>query len=240
MKVYPRLRGGSYPSALVAMFGQGLSPPTRGIRIRSCSNYTNVRSIPAYAGDPQTGAPYPAPTWVYPRLRGGSLGDLARQSRRQGLSPPTRGIPSRWRVATMRMRSIPAYAGDPSSSRTFLGQRRVYPRLRGGSAPGASRIPIIPGLSPPTRGIHLGTLFAVANIGSIPAYAGDPARRHPHRRILRVYPRLRGGSSTSSGRAGSAMGLSPPTRGIHRHCCKLRGNNRSIPAYAGDPGIVRG
>ena len=107
----------------------GLSPPT-------------MRSIPAYAGDPDG---------AIPATRGICAGGL--RPRYGGLSPPTRGI----RALMMHGGSIPAYAGDPPPSgaiavyprlpsrRGLFGglkrgyargiprRTRVYPRLRGGS-----------------------------------------------------------------------------------------------------------
>ena len=51
-KVYPRLRGGSTDSDTGSGVGEGLSPPTRGIRRRIAHERIANRSIPAYAGDP--------------------------------------------------------------------------------------------------------------------------------------------------------------------------------------------
>ena len=71
--------------------------------------------------------------------------------------------------------------------------------------------------------------------GSIPAYAGDPRRPAGERRVLGVYPRLRGGSVNADEPGELASGLSPPTRGILAYA-ELQGSlDRSIPAYAGDP-----
>ena len=70
--VYPRLRGGSYPNAVMEAAGQGLSPPTRGIPHCSMNINACLRSIPAYAGDPPQREGRPTKSVVYPRLRGGS------------------------------------------------------------------------------------------------------------------------------------------------------------------------
>ena len=131
--VYPRLRGGSECPIRLAQRAHGLSPPTRGIPLLSLAAAVAIRSIPAYAGDPELRRPSAKLTAVYPRLRGGSTYSLKRRVCQCGLSPPTRGIHYLAARRRARFRSIPAYAGDPTLSRCVIRRRMVYPRLRGGS-----------------------------------------------------------------------------------------------------------
>ena len=112
---------------------------------------------------------------------------------------------------------------------------RVYPRLRGGSVCVIALLQSQQGLSPPTRGILRMEAAATAQAGSIPAYAGDPARSARERRLCPVYPRLRGGSNAAKRSAAQGKGLSPPTRGIRVRWVEDYIAGRSIPAYAGDP-----
>ena len=74
-RVYPRLCGGTRILRSLSGIAGGLSPPVRGNPPLSFSFYSQVRSIPACAGEP---APVPA-TWhtiaVYPRLCGGTDGE---------------------------------------------------------------------------------------------------------------------------------------------------------------------
>ena len=159
---------------------RGLSPPTRGIRCLNGLDLLQEGSIPAYAGDPFLIAPARARHEVYPRLRGGSSNMSIKAAEDYGLSPPTRGIRIHLRAAVLSLRSIPAYAGDPTPATLARYEDAVYPRLRGGSqrAP-ASRAYAI-GLSPPTRGIPASSCIGISGAGSIPAYAGDPrAQRIP-------------------------------------------------------------
>ncbi len=114
----------------------------------------------------------------------------------------------------------------------------VYPRLRGGSAGTSPQISARLGLSPPTRGIRVGCDVNHRYPGSIPAYAGDPPLRAGISRGLRVYPRLRGGSPAVLYRIDLLSGLSPPTRGIPHRPPPQEPQSRSIPAYAGDPGLA--
>ena len=154
------------------------------------------------------------PSAVYPRLRGGSLTMYAPPSQSGGLSPPTRGIQKPVGNERGVKRSIPAYAGDPWRARPKRIYQRVYPRLRGGSYSARVWGLYNAGLSPPTRGIRRGDRRGHYLIGSIPAYAGDPAQCAPPLQRIGVYPRLRGGSATLSRRTRAIQGLSPPTRGI--------------------------
>ena len=213
-KVYPRLRGGSGILALSIQASPGLSPPTRGIRIAAIGCYPPAGSIPAYAGDPRNRERAGGAVQVYPRLRGGSCPCAGIRNPCRGLSPPTRGIPRRTRSIPCAARSIPAYAGDPARHLVVHAARRVYPRLRGGSALVLTTLAARFGLSPPTRGIPDGGDNHILNRGSIPAYAGDPLVHTCPCQRGQVYPRLRGGSCKAHPSSKWIPGLSPPTRGI--------------------------
>ena len=216
----------------------GLSPPTRGILEFGRLPEIALRSIPAYAGDPHDFAFGEFKGTVYPRLRGGSARACINRWRATGLSPPTRGIPAKALSASRRLRSIPAYAGDPLLNARIVAVNAVYPRLRGGSPSTIRRIDCVCGLSPPTRGIHILPTLPPADLRSIPAYAGDPRSSAACARQAGVYPRLRGGSRRVAAEQVGDEGLSPPTRGILVLRLDLRVKARSIPAYAGDPIIV--
>ena len=233
--VYPRLRGGSRQFAHIVRLGFGLSPPTRGILGQSTTPARRRRSIPAYAGDPHHSGGSPHSVEVYPRLRGGSADTPGLASSKAGLSPPTRGILRQGAVDRLNERSIPAYAGDPMAIPTLMTRRKVYPRLRGGSTSPKCLCRGIQGLSPPTRGIPHHALPRRRSRRSIPAYAGDPPAPSTVSLSLTVYPRLRGGSLSIGASKDSASGLSPPTRGIHDEKTQELLDERSIPAYAGDP-----
>ena len=72
---------------------------------------------------------------------------------------------------------------------------------------------------------------------SIPAYAGDPGVNSWSAPYRSVYPRLRGGSAIPTLMGEVVFGLSPPTRGIRPLLSAIFAESRSIPAYAGDPGL---
>ena len=79
---------------------------------------------------------------------------------------------------------------------------------------------------------------ALAVSGSIPACAGEPSvsSRRPNR--IRVYPRVCGGTSSGPTSSNYFTGLSPRVRGnrVSGIACGL--SHGSIPACAGEPGIM--
>ncbi len=135
-------------------FETGLSPRTRGSRRQLPDFRIRARSIPAHAGEPDRPIRGTSCARVYPRARGGAWRAIPLGMMRAGLSPRTRGSrqqPHRPRHADG---SIPAHAGEPLASQRFMGNRRVYPRARGGAQ---RRAP-----------------FRPVRRGSIPAHAGEP------------------------------------------------------------------
>ena len=132
-----------------------------------------------------------------------------------GLSPPTRGNLHSAVALGLWHRSIPAHAGEPSRSR-----RQALPPE---------------GLSPPTRGNHSTGRRLRVGRGSIPAHAGEPTDVLRHARLLKVYPRPRGGTGYQFLRALFDRGLSPPTRGNPGVRTFGASSVRSIPAHAGEP-----
>ena len=194
-----------------------------------------LRSIPAYAGEPDTGIAVWCQAKVYPRVCGGTLGQADCGGGRIGLSPRMRGNPSQPSGLTSPDRSIPAYAGEPRSTSRCGLRCRVYPRVCGGTAAGKPGNRSTIGLSPRMRG-NLAAVGVKADVdGSIPAYAGEPHGKDAAAIWLAVYPRVCGGTLLIYASRATATGLSPRMRGNHvvRHFTCTAGG--SIPAYAGEP-----
>ena len=130
--------------------------------------------------------------------------------------------------------SIPACAGETSVCASGQSNPSVYPRVCGGNPRRWSARCRRPGLSPRVWGKPLRIGVGRRRAGSIPACAGETARRIPAPPQAEVYPRVCGGNDVlrSSGR--QAKGLSPRVRG------KLTGLSEdyqrlgSIPACAGE------
>ena len=213
----------------------GLSPPTRGNPLTKDARRCYARSIPAHAGEPLARLRRPRLTTVYPRPRGGTRPRSSAPLSAPGLSPPTRGNPTPRAKEHPSARSIPAHAGEPTSSKTRSSRGTVYPRPRGGTLCLSLKRVRLLGLSPPTRGNHRVEQPRPSPARSIPAHAGEPVSTSVDGRATRVYPRPRGGTAILGRDEVAAEGLSPPTRGnrvVEEGTSLMR---RSIPAHAGEP-----
>ena len=141
----------------------------------------------------------------------------------------------RLRGSRRRGRSIPAYAGEPQCAGQRAVHATVYPRVCGGTDTRASKAITDPGLSPRMRGNLFVQRVDKFTVGSIPAYAGEPAARHTRPPQSRVYPRVCGGTAGTYRRPANVHGLSPRMRGNPPQGTPGRRNPGSIPAYAGEP-----
>ena len=90
---------------------------------------------------------------------------------------------------------------------------KVYPRVRGGSVFPSLLEAGIQGLSPRARGKLLRKAPIMPLLGSIPACAGEAVNRHKRELIMKVYPRVRGGSFFPRYHGQNNTGLSPRARG---------------------------
>ena len=153
----------------------------------------------------------------------------------RGLSPPTRGNLKPSGIQIPCWRSIPAHAGEPRTGATDGAREEVYPRPRGGTVLIGGATALVGGLSPPTRGNRSIKPPARMKLWSIPAHAGEPELANLQLLCGGVYPRPRGGTFGGDGRGDEELGLSPPTRGNLSHTLRNHGEQRSIPAHAGEP-----
>ena len=111
------------------------------------------------------------------------------------------------------MGSIPACAGEPSVAEYRPAALAVYPRVCGGTTGRASPMTRRIGLSPRVRGNRKDNLLCVGVSGSIPACAGEPHNISALLLLLRVYPRVCGGTFDVGDARGGSHGLSPRVRG---------------------------
>ena len=91
------------------------------------------------------------------------------------------------------------------------------------------------GLSPRGRGNPTWSGIKAQAVGSIPAWAGQPARSKRPRRTGRVYPRVGGATLPIGVLFVLYQGLSPRGRGNRRGRQRWRMPGGSIPAWAGQP-----
>ena len=191
----------------------GRSPLARGSQGQGQGQGHQTRSIPACAGEP------PSPCFrvplrrVDPRLRGGAKSSRAREQERDGRSPLARGSQMRSGGTRYVVRSIPACAGEPSSTRAPSVAARVDPRLRGGAIPYFGRRVNVQGRSPLARGSRGYSRRSFPSLRSIPACAGEPSTLPVDREPCRVDPRLRGGALATPTCRDPDKGRSPLARG---------------------------
>ena len=222
------------PSAEVPV---GLSPRGRGNQKATIPAAGRMRSIPAWAGEPHPPILPVNPPEVYPRVGGGTKCCSRLISTASGLSPRGRGNLRALHPALWPPRSIPAWAGEPATSRVYILLTTVYPRVGGGTRRRSIRISYGLGLSPRGRGNHtvIGGVYDLG--GSIPAWAGEPASPQSFTKPSTVYPRVGGGTTSIIAFRLSIRGLSPRGRGNHHRAIPSGCGCRSIPAWAGEPNV---
>ena len=172
--VYPRVGGATYVPCKDVGECRGLSPRGRGNHSRGKLSKGRIGSIPAWAGQPGPITLAPSLPPVYPRVGGATLRRFWGRSFPWGLSPRGRGnrVPG---VHSLGLdRSIPAWAGQPRYSHRQYRSYQVYPRVGGATWYDRGDIDLAQGLSPRGRGNRRDTILQREDIGSIPAWAGQP------------------------------------------------------------------
>ena len=153
----------------------------------------------------------------------------------KGLSPRGRGNRHSRASPLYLLRSIPAWAGQPTSSYYALRQKTVYPRV-GGATMGGRVLPVCQmGLSPRGRGNPYAPTANRYPNRSIPAWAGQPPNTLNRYRIAPVYPRVGGATYYSTHPVPESAGLSPRGRGNPEVIAATNDYLWSIPAWAGQP-----
>ena len=229
------MRGGTSTLFLTMKCAPGLSPLARGHLYTIGSICIQTRSIPACAGAPSLVAGIVGMSRVYPRLRGGTPCRATQRAHMIGLSPLARGHQPLRDTIEANRGSIPACAGAPGGDEKDEQQTTVYPRLRGGTENVDTSTPAGRGLSPLARGHLLDRRRAARVRGSIPACAGAPGSARDALGVVKVYPRLRGGTFRHSCAVPKRQGLSPLARGHRLRFTDPVFHRRSIPACAGAP-----
>ena len=214
---------------------KGLSPRVRGNRAGGLRCAGLPGSIPACAGEPNSGVAFSLCGGVYPRVCGGTVIMDTPHWMGWGLSPRVRGNPTPPDAATPPARSIPACAGEPYEFIALIPGKEVYPRVCGGTSWTTALRPTTRGLSPRVRGNHRAGLQAKAQVRSIPACAGEPSNPSTSRQQAEVYPRVCGGTQPTCSNCIRRSGLSPRVRGNRRWPDAVSRFGRSIPACAGEP-----
>ena len=116
---------------------------------------------------------------VYPRVCGGTSGSYTPGISSRGLSPRVRGNPNHQPPVDDAVGSIPACAGEPSSSSSPITIGWVYPRVCGGTSATIAAASKRCGLSPRVRGNRMEQMRMQMDVRSIPACAGEPLLHPP-------------------------------------------------------------
>jgi len=232
---YPRGRGGADYAYTGEMCGWGLSPRTRGSPSNAVRASHYPGPIPADAGEPVIRGACSRGPGAYPRGRGGATKENYVRRGCGGLSPRTRGSRRAGAVVVRAAGPIPADAGEPRTARARRPSRRAYPRGRGGAAERGDSLRNCRGLSPRTRGSQGLRQLEYVTDGPIPADAGEPSGASLLVRMMRAYPRGRGGAGLTGHPDQPFLGLSPRTRGSQTLRGLAEDHFGPIPADAGEP-----
>ena len=153
--VDPRGCGGAGREGACRLREGGRSPRVRGSPQRLQGVPFRVGSIPAGAGEPEAPVYTVKIARVDPRGCGGAGIGLLPQMASRGRSPRVRGSPSTGLLATLKPRSIPAGAGEPSIAQAKRRSGWVDPRGCGGAAYRRRMDEVARGRSPRVRGSRM-------------------------------------------------------------------------------------
>ena len=231
----PRVRRNSLRLKSLAFVLAGSSPRVRGTRRQRIGRRPLMRFIPACAGNSCCGAATPWRCPVHPRVCGELVSGSNSQSSGRGSSPRVRGTHPHHGRQRVRLRFIPACAGNSAASIAFRIRATVHPRVCGELWWNDDTFPADDGSSPRVRGTPRAKrrLFAIARF--IPACAGNS----------HLADRREDGRAGSSPRVrGTRQGVSGGRRVVQVHprvCGELSSpvapiprGRRFIPACAGN------
>ena len=194
----------------------------------------HLRFIPACAGNrrPSDGGPWrPA---VHPRVCGEQYSSRRNTWPASGSSPRVRGTELLLRRLALRLRFIPACAGNsPPYVRKVCGQA-VHPRVCGEQRSLRTVKVLKTGSSPRVRGTDFGNIYLHNRFRFIPACAGNSSCFSAGCAWVAVHPRVCGEQVRLPATASVRDGSSPRVRGTDQQRRLRRVHVRFIPACAGN------
>ena len=206
----------------------------RGTQWDADSDPVIRRFIPAYAGNASNRSPRFSACAVHPRVCG-ERGCWGRElSSVRGSSPRMRGTLDWRQYEILRMRFIPAYAGNAKSSRSGTPFRSVHPRVCGERKHRKVGEREKAGSSPRMRGTRRFRIHPEEIVRFIPAYAGNATAAIGERFRRAVHPRVCGERYRCNWGAFPKGGSSPRMRGTRESVQGADEIQRFIPAYAGN------
>ena len=191
----------------------GSSPHTRGTSPRREYFLAKHRFIPAHAGNMSSVGSASSGSSVHPRTRGEHFFFVYSTHKNTGSSPHTRGTYSPNYYQLIKLRFIPAHAGNIHVSILIIIMTSVHPRTRGEHRLGSAECLQNHGSSPHTRGTFSSRLRFRFNYRFIPAHAGNMRWIVLSGAFVPVHPRTRGEHITRNINIFHKFGSSPHTRG---------------------------
>ncbi len=206
----------------------------RGTRHQANERDPIARFIPACAGNAVCHPPLIFVSPVHPRVCGERGSSSSRASGAPGSSPRVRGTPRRPSHACLRLRFIPACAGNALSIVARPLQITVHPRVCGERLLEITPREWLDGSSPRVRGTLHRPMHSQGFCRFIPACAGNahqPIRRNC---LPTVHPRVCGERTQTPEILESYDGSSPRVRGTLMGALEKGKRPRFIPACAGN------
>ena len=214
--------------------GDGSSPRPRGTRDVADRCGAAQRFIPASAGNTLSAHLNWRTNSVHPRVRGEHSYSVLPPTLTSGSSPRPRGTRLPAPHVDVRLRFIPASAGNTFSGSPAATAMTVHPRVRGEHVLRLAGRDCDDGSSPRPRGTRRPSSDASCSIRFIPASAGNTPVPSPLSNCCSVHPRVRGEHSLMGRRRPSCSGSSPRPRGTPAGDVSKRAQGRFIPASAGN------
>ena len=232
--VHPRVCGERRSWAAAMRSSAGSSPRVRGTRPISILGNMLSRFIPACAGNASANRWIASRAAVHPRVCGerGVVGDG--ELRPNGSSPRVRGtlrLPER---VTLRVRFIPACAGNALPRPAWLSRLAVHPRVCGERIRFTWSGSTSAGSSPRVRGTRRSCAVPPLARRFIPACAGNAWRPSTWPSTLPVHPRVCGERGDVAIISSDIHGSSPRVRGTPPAARSAIDILRFIPACAGN------
>ncbi len=237
--VHPRLCGEHGRRLFGPKRVAGSSPPVRGTRSRPRRRARRRRFIPACAGNTFGFGRAGATGAVHPRLCGEHVNTISRNRNMFGSSPPVRGTRTGRGGERLKLRFIPACAGNTPRDSERTPSSPVHPRLCGEHYFSATQSTSVVGSSPPVRGTPPLSFFCWRRPRFIPACAGNTPLMRRDVRKSAVHPRLCGEHDLDRPVQPFYSGSSPPVRGTQSPRERRADDGRFIPACAGNTGSRR-
>ena len=215
----------------------GSSPHVRGTPFLRGASLIYGRFIPACAGNTSKDLQGAAGCAVHPRMCGEHETGEGMPNSNSGSSPHVRGTQSVRTRNTLRLRFIPACAGNTIFIVSVASVRSVHPRMCGEHL--AILLPLTPtnGSSPHVRGTRPFLEISTPQQRFIPACAGNTVLKKSDGLCAAVHPRMCGEHEYTMYSVNAVAGSSPHVRGTRQ---RVRGGHRElrfIPACAGNTWI---